>query len=167
MRGPIPRWMEAHQAELTRHLARMVDDPDDVADVLQHVWVRAWQRFPDGDGAEVRAWLYRVATNAALDRIAYRTRWRSRLQAFAADPDAIRVDAPAAPLSERTAGVVRAALAALPPRQREAVWFRCVEGRDYGDVAERMGGTPEGARANVHHGLKRLRRALADLAEEE
>lgn len=157
-------WMARHGDELERHLARMVDDADDVADLLQHVWVQAWRVIPsNGDEMNVRAWLYRVATNAALDRIAHRRRWRARLEHLAADPDARALDPPRPPLSRRTRQRVRVALAGLPRKQRAAVWFRQVEGLDYAEVARKLDSSPESARANVRHGLKRLRRVLAPL----
>lgn len=168
MRESTPRWMDAHGPELERHLLRMVGDPDDVSDLLQHVWMRAWSKLPVEDtGLNVRAWLFRVATNAALDRLAHKKRWRTRLAALAADPLAAALDPPRAPLSRRTQGQVREALRRLPRKQREAVWFRWVEGLEYTQVAHKLECSPESARANVHHGLKRLRRTLADLAEEE
>lgn len=163
----IPDWMALHGEELERHLGRMVNDADEVSDLMQHVWVQAWRLIPErGDGVNVRAWLYRVATNAAIDRIAHRRRWRARLGSLAADPAARASDPPRTPLSERTRKRVREALADLPRKQREAVWFRWVEGLDYAEVARKLDSSPESARANVRHGLKRLRHLLAEFDEE-
>lgn len=55
----------------------------------------------------------------------------------------------------------------LPRKQRDAVWLRWIEGRDYEAVAEQLGGSPAAARANVYQGLKRLRRELAPFWSEE
>jgi RNA polymerase sigma-70 factor (ECF subfamily) len=49
----------------------MLPSEADADDLLQEVWVRAMRKPPDpGPGSNVRAWLYRVATNVALDRLA-------------------------------------------------------------------------------------------------
>jgi RNA polymerase sigma factor (sigma-70 family) len=53
-------------------------------------------------------------------------------------------------------------VAALPPKQREAVALRYMADLSHGDIAEAMGTTADAARRNVFEGLKRLRRDLAD-----
>ncbi len=53
-------------------------------------------------------------------------------------------------------------VAALPPKQREAVALRYMADLPYGDIAEAMGTTADAARRNVFEGLNRLRRDLAD-----
>ncbi|MEJ2340409.1 MAG: RNA polymerase sigma factor [Gemmatimonadales bacterium] len=64
-------WIDGYGPELRRHLSRMLRSEADADDLLQDVWVRAMRKPPDsGPGTNVRAWLYRVATNAALDRLA-------------------------------------------------------------------------------------------------
>ena len=53
-------------------------------------------------------------------------------------------------------------VAALPPKQREAVALRYMADLSHGDIAEAMGTTADAARRNVFEGLNRLRRDLAD-----
>lgn len=160
-------WMSAHDSELRAHLVRFVD-ADEAEDVLQQVWITAHRRPPaDGSSANVRAWLYRVATNAALDRLATARRRRRLL-----DEGASKLAPEAAPLpgddetSDALRVRVRGAIARLPRKQREAVWFRWVDGLGYEDVAEKLGCSLESARANVYQGMKRLRRELSELLEE-
>lgn len=149
----------------------MLGSADDAEDVLQSVWISAFHRPPDGGpDSNVRAWLYRVATNAALDRLADARRRRVLLDArdprLAPDP-APRPDTVLAGLGDAARTRVRESVARLPRKQREAVWLRWVEGADYATVAEKLGSTLESARANVHHGLKRLRSELADVWNQE
>ena len=62
----VEGWIGRYGAELRVHLTRMLSSEADVEDLLQEVWVAAIRRPPDtGPGSNVRAWLYRVATNAA------------------------------------------------------------------------------------------------------
>ena len=64
-------WVDRHTDELRRHLTGMLGGEADADDVLQEVWITAYRNPPDaGPGSNVRAWLYRVATNRALDRLA-------------------------------------------------------------------------------------------------
>lgn len=165
---PVESWVALYERELLRHLRRM--RPHDAEDLLQQVWLKAWERPPPDPDGNVRAWLYRVATNAALDRIA-RDRTRQRVLAGAGGrlvaDTAAGPDAWLAGLDEGGRRRVRTELARLPRKQREAVWLRWVEGADYDEIAERTDSTPAGARANVYQGLKRLRSELADLWRRE
>jgi len=70
---------ERHRAELRIHCYRMLGSLDDAEDALQDAFLRAWRyRESLADGAPLRPWLYRVATNACLDVIA-RDRRRAEL----------------------------------------------------------------------------------------
>lgn len=168
--GPLAAWMEAHGPELRAHLAGMLERSDDAEDVLQEVWVTAHRSPPDdGPGANVRAWLYRVATNAALDRLA-RERRRARLldaHAHELSDGSARPSPPDEGLAEVDRKEIRRRVAALPRKQREAVWLRWIEGEPYGTVAERLDCSRAAARANVYQGLKRLRRDLSPFWKEE
>ncbi len=164
-------WSERYGGELERHVAAMLGDAEDARDIVQELWVTALRARPEaGDAVNVRAWLYRVATRRALDRISMRRR-RSELVAAHSgelEPGALPVaDAALDRLSEAAAARVRKSVAELPRRQRDAVWLRWIEELDYATIARRMGSSPEAARANVYQGMKKLRRDLAEVWREE
>lgn len=161
--------MALYRPELLRHLTRMLESGDDAEDVLQQVWIRAHECSPEtGDGSNVRAWLYRVGTNAALDRLA-RDRRRRGILSCKWNPPVPEADDPAVlvELSQRARDAVRRHTAKLPPKQREAVWFRWVEECDYETIARRLDTSVDSARANVYQGLKRLRGELQEVWEQE
>lgn len=167
----LERWMEAHSGELRGHLTGLLGDPDEAEDVLQEVWLTAHRSPPpELSAAGPRPWLYRVATHAALDRLARRKRRAALLDRHGRTleptgpprPDAL-LDGPSEALRER----VRAGVAGLPRKQREAVWLRWIEGRDYEAVAAATESTPAAARANVYQGLRKLRAELSGVWGEE
>lgn len=169
--GSLESWMGSYGPELQRHLQRMLPSDADAEDLLQEVWVRALRSPPDaGPGSNVRAWLYRVATNAALDRLAVDRRrccaLDGRQPELAPEPEAAPDDL-FQQLSPAGRARVRERVAALPPKQRQAVWLRWVEGRGYEAIAARLDSSPESARANVYNGIKRLRRELLDVWTKE
>lgn len=163
-------WTECYGEELRAHLGRMLASAADAEDVLQEVWITASTRPPElGPESNARAWLYRVATNAALSRLAVERRRRAALQSRG---DRLRPDALPAPdaalqgADEGTRRRVREAVARLPSKQRRAVWMRWAKERDYESIARALGCSPESARANVYQAMKRLRTELFDLEED-
>ena len=76
--------IEHHRRELLVHCYRMLGSLQDAEDAVQETLLRAW-RYRDSlkEGAPLRPWLYRVATNACLDAIAHDKR-RAVLAARAA-----------------------------------------------------------------------------------
>ncbi|MCY3600975.1 MAG: RNA polymerase sigma factor [Gemmatimonadetes bacterium] len=164
-------WSERFGPELQRHVAGMLGSADEARDVVQDLWVTALGARPEaGDAVNIRAWLYRVATRRALDRLAMRRRRSELLAAHSGElqPRALpAADAALGRLSEAAAARVRRGVAELPRRQRDAVWFRWIEQLDYATIASRMGASPEAVRANVYQGMKKLRRDLAEVWREE
>lgn len=99
---------------------RMLGDRMEAEDVAQEAFVRIWKQAPHWRSGEAKfdTWLHRVALNLCYDRL----RGRRELPAdtLPDEPD------PAAPPEQRIESRtrderVRAALAALPVRQREAL----------------------------------------------
>jgi len=80
--------VERHRRELLIHCYRMLGSLPDADDAVQETLLRAW-RYRDSlkEGAPLRPWLYRVATNACLDAIA-RDQRRAVLAARAAADEA-------------------------------------------------------------------------------
>ncbi len=90
--------IQPYQAELLVHCYRMLGSVMDAEDALQEAMLHAWRRKDTlRDPAALRAWLYRIATNASLDLID--TRKRRTLPTWSERPSDPEESLPA-PLAE-------------------------------------------------------------------
>ena len=63
------------RGELHAHCYRMLASPDDADDAVQETFLRAWRSLASFEGrSSLRTWLFRIATNAALDYASRRAR---------------------------------------------------------------------------------------------
>jgi len=115
---------------LRSFLRRFMRSAGEANDIAQEAAVRALgaKEVPQ-DRAAYRAWLYRIARNAAID--AYRRR-----AAHAAEPD--HVNPWGADRALITALSVRQALARLPHHQRRLLLLVDVEGLSYAEAARAL-----------------------------
>lgn len=143
-------------------------DRAEAEEIVQEAFLRLWRKAPDwdpGGAARLSTWLGRVAANLAVDR--HRRRARSaplEEGAEIADPSP-GVEAALIAADRRAA--LRAALDALPDRQRQAVVLRHVEGYSNPDIAATMGTGVEAVESLVARGKRRLALLLAGTKDEE
>jgi RNA polymerase sigma factor (sigma-70 family) len=140
-----------HARPLRSFLAARVIPSSDTEDMHQVVWQHVWSHLPDGfQGGSFRAWLYRIARNAAID---HRRKMRPELvDDLETRPDP-RGDSPEAGLDEqarkdalsRCLEKLEAGLIALV-RARLA-------GRSYEEISQELGLAPKRA-YKMYHGAK-------------
>ena len=169
--------IEGYHDEIYRYLWRLLhgasqgDRALEAQDLAQEVFLRAYRAFGRlRRDSNHRAWLYKIATNCAYSALKRgQCQLRHSVAASAASPAAplsIPDDAGQSPdgqlARDETLAAVRAAIAALPPKQQAAVVLRHVQGLDYAAIAQALDCSQDSARANVYQGLRRLRRELGE-----
>ncbi len=145
-------------AAVARPFAR---DADDLRELVQGAWTRIYERRLAFDGrGSLLGWMMAVCRRECLGRARReKVRWAAEL-AYSAAAEAGEAAREAEPLSAAESRSIHAAVAALPPRQRDAVLLRIVEGRSTREAAGIMGCAEGTVKALLHQGVERLRESM-------
>jgi RNA polymerase sigma-70 factor (ECF subfamily) len=147
---------DRHAGRMKALAMRIVRSREEAEDVVQEVFVQAWQqagRFDPRRG-NVLAWLSIMTRSRSLDR------WRrqaTRRETAAADApelgSPVKGDAP-------TAWATKSALLDLPKDQREPLELAYWAGLSQSEIAERLNVPLGTIKTRMRTGLKRLRESL-------
>ena len=171
--------VERHRREIHVHCYRMLGSYEEAEDLVQETFLRAWDKRATFAGGSLRAWLYRIATNACLDAL---RRGRRRVPSLDRSfgevpwiqpyPDRL-LDEVASPEDEEPAAVVvaretielafLAVIQLLPARQRAVMILRDVLDWSAAETADALGISV----AAANSALQRARATLAERAERE
>lgn len=152
-----------HREGVINVVYRMCGDANLAEDAAQEAFIRAWRHLPGyRPRSPFRNWVYRIATNAALDVL--------RRERETVDIDALPLassDAgPEATVEGRERGErVRQAVLELPPASRAALVLREYEGLSYQEIADALGVPIGTVMSRLSYARKRLREALAPYLE--
>ena len=169
----------AYRSELRAHCYRMLGSVHDADDALQDAVFRAWKGMAGfSERGTVRAWLYSIATNTALDLAAQRARRElpvgfgpsagteadldppsTEIPWLEPYPDQWLTD-PDAKVEQRESIELAflITLQHLPPLQRAVLLLREVLGFSAAEIAEQLDTSP----ASVNSALQRARAAVRE-----
>jgi RNA polymerase sigma-70 factor (sigma-E family) len=134
-------------------LARLLGDPADAEDVVQSAFVLVYRRGRLRDPGLAGAYLRQTVVNLT------RSGWRRRAVARRHEPSLV---APHSVDPDLAGGVaIRAALASLPARQREAIVLRYYADLSEADTAEVMGVAVGSVKGYTSRGLAKLGELMA------
>jgi RNA polymerase sigma-70 factor, ECF subfamily len=156
---------------LRAYLTRKVGNADQADDLAQETFYRALKAFQGGRGwlpstqKEYRPWLFRIATNLAIDLLRRRTclTWCDLEAAAAVPTTGMDADPEEAYPHLEEAEVVRTTLGHLPDCYRRALMLHYHGGLTILQVAQAIGVSPGGCKML----LKRARHAFAQCYHEQ
>jgi RNA polymerase sigma-70 factor, ECF subfamily len=173
------RLVERHRRELRVHCYRMLGSFEEAEDLVQESFLRAWRARETFQGrSTLRAWLYRIATNACLEVLRRRRRlpapstgdagrppplssmpWLRPFPDALLDPPAAAEEGPEAVVvaRETIALAFLATIQLLPPRQRAVLLMRDVLAFSAAETADLL----EVTVASANSALQRARATLA------
>ncbi|OYT75562.1 MAG: RNA polymerase subunit sigma-24 [Armatimonadetes bacterium JP3_11] len=139
--------MNLYADRLYNYIVRLVGNPTDAEDLLQEVFLRAYQGLPNFDGrASLSTWLYRIATNLCIDHQRKRARRVQTVSYHDVEdedgepsewelPDTQTPDPLDAALTRELQQVVEQAISTLSPKLRTVLLLYDVENLSYEEIA--------------------------------
>jgi RNA polymerase sigma-70 factor (ECF subfamily) len=143
------QFFRRYEPGLTGYLWRMTSDVEAARDLCQETFVRAWERYVEVQRyAHPAQWLYRVATNLALNL-------RRRPPALALDDYDPAGSDPNGHFGERE--LVRQILAELPTKQRALLILRELQQFTYAELGEMFEMSPDAVKMALSRAREQFR----------
>ncbi|MGB0458978.1 MAG: RNA polymerase sigma factor RpoE [Porticoccaceae bacterium] len=136
-----------YQYKLQAIVGRFIRDTDEVADVTQEAFIKAYKALPKFRGdSQFYTWLYRIAINTAKNYLVSKSRRPANTDIDVEDAEQFsnndKLIDEATPensiMTEELATIIKNALNALPEDLRTALTLREFEGMSYEDIAAVM-----------------------------
>lgn len=148
--------VEKYSEPLYWKIRRMVLSHDDADDVLQNVFIKAWNSMDDFQNkSKISTWLYRIAINESLDFL----RKQKKTMVVNADENASvanRLMADDYFDGDRAQALLQEAIALLPDVQRMVFNLRYFDEMKYSDMSKLLD-TSEGAlKASYHIAVNKI-----------
>ena len=144
-----------YHGPLLYFVRRMIAPGDGADDVLQQVWMAAYQQLPRLRHTDaLRVWLYRTARNLAIRGLRRKPR-EMPVESLDQVPDE-----PEAEFGPEDAAAVHAALIRLSAEHREVLVLRFMEQMSYEEIADTVGRDLGTIRSRLYYGKRALRREL-------
>lgn len=137
-----------YQRRVARLLTRMVKNQEDIDDVVQDTFIKAYRAIGNFRGESAfYTWIYRIAINTAKNHLVTQNRRPTTLndsndedsETFEDNSALSNIDTPESLMQTKQIGeAVNDAMAALPDDLREAIIMREIDGLSYEEIASAM-----------------------------
>ncbi|MDE6485305.1 MAG: sigma-70 family RNA polymerase sigma factor [Duncaniella sp.] len=142
---------------LYRQVRRMVQNHDDADDVLQNVFLKAWQNIDNFRGeAKLSTWLHKIAINESMS---FLERERKHAGVSIDDEEAFLINLIEADKNidgDELAVMLRKAIAKLPEKQRLVFNMRYFDEMKYEQMSEILGTSESALKTSYHHAVKKI-----------
>ncbi len=150
-----------HQEAVYWLVRRMVVSHDDANDIMQDVFLKAWQGLPSfRKDAALFTWLYRIATNESLS---FLKKKKNRFMLPLVDVSKQLEETLEADVYYRGSDIektIQKAILKLPDKQRAVFNMRYHDEMKYEEMAEVMGTSVGALKASYHHAVKKIEKYI-------
>jgi RNA polymerase sigma-70 factor, ECF subfamily len=157
--------LDRHAGSLRNFLYRMNQNADDADELCQEAFLRVWQHAGRWESGRVQfnTWLFRIGQNLAIDR--FRKQRETSLDDVPERGD--DSDDPRRSLSRsQTEAHLRAAIAALPERQRTALVLCHFQGLSYQQAAAVLDVSLEALESLISRARRTLKQQLKPIVND-
>lgn len=155
---------DRYAPRLLRMMRRKVATPEAADDLVQQTFLQLHRARADYDPRRpFRPWIWTIALN--LQREHYRRRGRRPEAPLEAEPPASSGRPGQALEQVERARRLRAAVANLPPGQREVIELHWFDELSFPEVAEVLGAGLSAVKVRAHRGYGKLRAALQEVTD--
>jgi RNA polymerase sigma-70 factor (ECF subfamily) len=159
---PFETIVVAHHPEIYRYLRRVTGRASEAEDLSQETFLRAFRAYrrlaPD---ANVRAWLFAIATNLRRNHARGERRRRAAHESIRSRGRQIEGEGPESEaLFKEARSVMEGVIDTLPLKQRLAFVLRKVHDLSYDEIGRSLECSADSARANVFQAFRKLRAGL-------
>jgi RNA polymerase sigma factor (sigma-70 family) len=162
-RNAFSELVRQHRQGVINVVYRMCGDAELAEDAAQDAFIKAWQNlYRYQPRSPFRNWLYRIATNTALDLL------RRRRETVDIDLVPIKTTQPgpeAVNLTQERAILIQNAVMDLSPASRSVLILREYEGLSYLEIADTLGIPLGTVMSRLNYARKQLRKSLEVLLE--
>lgn len=163
--------VDRYQGMVAGVVARALRNPDDTADVVQEVFVRAYRALPSFRAeSKLSTWLYRIALHTAMRHAGKSARERQfraeqdpelpdRLASLPSDPDESPEVLAWKHMSHAT---LRDAVHELPEKQRAVIIMHFFESKSCEEIAEILNVNVGTVWSRIHYAVRKLRSHMQD-----
>lgn len=146
-------------------IRKMVINHDDADDLLQNVFLKAWNNVHNFRGdAKLSTWLYKIAVNESINFI-NREKQKHTSNADSEDVSFLLNNIEADEYFDGDAlhKELLKAIAALPEKQRLVFNMRYFDEMKYEEISEVLGTSVGALKASYHHAMKKITDAILSL----
>ena len=146
------------QEQLYWQIRRMVLNHDDADDILQNVFLKAWQGLDKFRGeAQLSTWLYRIASNEAINFLERQKQHTISLATTEETAD-VKLQLESDPYfdGDETELQLQQAIHTLPPKQRQVFNMKYFQDMKYEDISAILGTSVGALKASYHHAVQKI-----------
>lgn len=152
--------VQEFQEPLYWQIRRMVLCHDDADDILQNVFIKAWQGMDSFRGdSRLSTWLYRIASNECLNFLQRQKQATVSLSlADECTDDGVALQLESDPYfdGDETELLLQQAIQTLPPKQRQVFNMKYFQELRYEEMSQILGTSVGALKASYHHAVSKI-----------
>jgi len=155
---------EAYGPRVKAYMMRQGADAGTAEDLAQETLLTVWRKAAlyAGDRGSMTTWVFAIARNLRIDRLRREVPWQQL-------PEGRLTEASSEPLPDEAMAEkerqerVQAALAELPPEQKDVVILAYLEGLSHSEIADRLGLPLGTVKSRMRIAYQKIRQTLESL----